>query len=29
MDNSESRVLMKIEKSPSNATNNADAVMPI
>ena len=29
MDNSKSRVLMKIEKFPGNAADNVDAVMPI
>ena len=29
MDNSKSRVLIKIEKSPGNAADNVDAVMPI
>ena len=29
MDDSESRVLMKIKKPPRNATNNVNAVMPI
>jgi hypothetical protein len=29
MDNSQSRVFMKIEKPFSNTTNNVDALMPV